>query len=277
VHGVTGATGEIGRRLTRRLVDRGEEQRLIVRDPSRVETLPGVEVVEFGGYGDEERMRKAFTGLSTLFFCSAKEAEDRVAQHRSVVDAAVAAGVERIVYLSIIGAGSQATFTFARDHFDTEQYIRSSGISFTFSRQSLYADFLPLLAGNEGVIRGPADEGRFAPVLRDDVADVLVNLLVQSGHDGVTYTLTGPETHTLAEIADLLTRLTGRRVTFENETLEQAYASRASYGAPAWEVDGWVTTYTAIAVGEWDVVTDDVRRVAGHDPVSVQQFLESLN
>ena len=165
----------------------------------------------------------------------------------------------------------------AARHYDTEQYIRASGIPFTFSRQSLYADFLPLLSGEDGVIRGPAGDGRFAPVLRDDVADVLVNVLVQPGHDGVTYTLTGPETFTLAEIADLLTRLTGRRVTFENETLEQAYASRAAYGAPAWEVESWVTTYTAIAAGEWDVVTDDVSRVAGHHPTSVQQFLESLN
>jgi NAD(P)H dehydrogenase (quinone) len=275
--GVTGATGEIGRRVTRRLADREEKQRLIVRDPSRLEMLPGVEVVEFGGYGDEDGMRKGFTGVSTLFFCSAKESEDRVVQHRAVVDAAVVAGVERIVYLSFIGAGAQATFTFARDHYDTEQYIRSSGIPFTFSRQSLYTDVLPLLGGNEGVIRGPAGDGRIAPVLRDDVADVLVNVLVESGHDGVTYTLTGPEANTLSEIADLLTKLTGQCVTFENETLEQAYASRAAYGAQAWEVEGWVTTYTAIAAGECDVVTDDVRRVAGHDPISVQQFLESLN
>jgi uncharacterized protein YbjT (DUF2867 family) len=65
------------------------------------------------------------------------------------------------------------------------------------------------------------------------VADVLLNVLLQSGHDGLTYTLTGPQAHTLAEIADLLTNLTGRRVTFENETVEQAYASRAGYGAPA--------------------------------------------
>jgi uncharacterized protein YbjT (DUF2867 family) len=162
--------------------------------------------------------------------------------------------------------GPEATFTFARDHCDTEQYIRASGIPFTFSRQSLYTDFLPLLGGEDGVIRDPAGDGRFAPVLRDDVADVLGNLLAQSGHDGLTYTLTGPEAHTLAEIADLQTRLTGQRVTFEDETLEQAYASRAGYGAPAWEVDGWVTTYKAIAAGEWDIVTDDVRRVAGHDP-----------
>ena len=276
--GVTGATGEIGRRLTRRLADREEKQRLIIAViPVAWRSCPGSRWSSSGGTANEDGMRKAFTGVSTLFFCSAKEAEDRVVQHRAVVDAAVAAGVERIVYLSFIGAGPQATFTFARDHYDTEQYIRSSGIPFTFSRQSLYTDVLPLLGGDEGVIRGPAGDGRIRFVLRNDVADVLVNVLVQTGHDGVTYTLTGPETYTLAEIADLLTTLTGRSVTFEHETLEQAYASRAGYGAPAWEVEGWVTTYTAIAVGECDVVTDDVSRVAGHDPVSIRQFLESLD
>ena len=277
--GVTGATGEMGGRLTRRLADRGEEQRLVVSDASRAEMLPGVEVVEFGGYGDEDGMCKAFAGLSTLFFCSAKEAEDRVAQHRTVVDAAVTAGVERIVYLSIISAGPEATFTLARDHYDTEQYIRASGIPFTFSRQSLYADFLPRLSGEDGVIRGPAGDGRFAPVLRDDVADVLVNALVQPGPSE-----RGCYVH--ADRAGSVHTRRDRRSPYaadgaardvRDKTVEQAYASRAAYGAPAWEVESWVTTYTAIAAGEWDVVTDDVRRVAGHDPVSVPQFLESLN
>jgi uncharacterized protein YbjT (DUF2867 family) len=69
----------------------------------------------------------------------------------------------------------------------------------------MYTDFMPLLGGADGVIRGPAGDGRVAPVLRDDVADVLANVLVQSRHDGLTYELTGPEALTLTEIADLLT------------------------------------------------------------------------
>ena len=185
--------------LPRRLADRREAQRLIVRDASRVESIPGAEVVEFGGYGDEQGARRAFLGVSTLFFCSAKESEDRVSQHRSVVDAAVAAGVERIVYLSIIGAAPTATFTFARDHYATEQYIRSVGLPFTFSRQSFYLDFLPYLSGEDGVIRGPAGDGRFAPVLRDDVADALVTMVTEPGHEGATYELTGPEAATMTQ------------------------------------------------------------------------------
>jgi len=93
------------------LTERGAPHRLIVRDAGRAPTGPG-EVVDFGGYGDPAGMRRAFDGVSTLFLCSAREAQDRVEQHRSAVDAAIAAGVARIVYLSFVGAARDATFTF---------------------------------------------------------------------------------------------------------------------------------------------------------------------
>ena len=64
-------------------------------------------------------------------------------------------------------------------------------------------------------------------------------------------------------------------MSFENETLEEAHASRQGFGAPAWEMDGWISTYTAIAAGEFDVVTDHVMRLAGHQPVSIEQFVEA--
>jgi len=274
--GVTGATGEVGARLARRLSASGHGQRLIVRDAARAPELAGAEVAVFGGYDDAPGMQAACTGITTLFLASAHEAEDRVTQHRRAVDAAVAAGVRRIVYLSIISAAADATFTYARDHFHTEEHIRASGVAFTFSRQSLYLDFVPLLAGEDGVIRGPAGDGRVAPVLRDDVADALHAMVTGTGHDGATYELTGPEAFTLAELAQALTAAGPRPVRFHDETLEEARASRESYGAPAWEVAGWISTYTALGAGEFDVVTDHVARLTGHEPVSVEQYLATL-
>jgi uncharacterized protein YbjT (DUF2867 family) len=218
-------------------------------------------------------MRKAFAGISTLFLVSATEAPDRVRQHRAAVDAAAAVGVERVVYLSFVGAAADATFTFARDHFHTEELIRESGMGFTFSRQNLYMDLLPFIGGEERVIRGPAANGRLAPVLRDDVADALSEMLIGERHEGETYELTGPDAHTLSEIAALLTEFSDRPTSYENETVDQAFASRAHYAAPDWEVEGWVTSYTAIAAGELDVVTDDIRRLTGHDPTSVRDYL----
>lgn len=274
--GLTGATGEIGGRLARRLADRGERQRLIVRDRSRLPPVAGADVVEVAGYHDGVGMRDAFGGLDTLFLCSAREAADRVEQHKTAVDAAVAAGIERIVYLSSVGAAADATFTFARHHFLTEQHIRASGLAFTFSRQNLYMDLLPLIPGPDSVIRGPGADGRVVPVLRDDVADALLTLVTQAGHEGATYELSGPDALTLGDVAGELSRALGRAVTYENETLEQAQASRAGYGAPDWELEGWITTYTAIAAGEFDVLTDDVMRLTGHPPVSVPELLSTL-
>jgi uncharacterized protein YbjT (DUF2867 family) len=85
--------------------------------------------------------------------------------------------------------------------------------------------------------------------------------------------MTGPEAFSLAEAAEELSRASGRTVTYQAETLEEAYASRASYGAPDWEVAGWVTTYVAIANGDLEEVSGDVAAVAGHPPASLAEFL----
>jgi hypothetical protein len=77
----------------------------------------------------------------------------------------------------------------------------------------------------------------------------------------------------MAEMAAEISSATGREVVFRDETLEEAYASRASYGAPEWEVEGWVTSYAAIATGEWAKVSDDIRRLTGHEPTSFAEFL----
>lgn len=270
--GITGATGAVGRRVADRLAASGRSQRLVVRDPSRAPGLPRAEVAE-AAYGDPESMRLALSGIETLFMVSGSEAADRVRQHLSAVDAAVEAGVQRIVYLSFLGAAPEATFTFARDHWWTEEHVRSTGLRHTFLRDNIYLEMLPALAGPDGVIRGPAGDGRVGAVARDDVADVAVAVLLGEGHDGRVYDVTGPEAITLRQAAEELSRFAGRDVTYHPETLEEAYASRASYGAPDWEVEGWVTSYAAMAAGELDVVSDTVRELTGHAPMNLSDFL----
>ena len=271
---VTGVTGGLGGRVARRLADRGVGQRLVVRDPGRAPRLAGAEVAA-ASYDDPERLRRAFQGARTLVMVSASEDPDRLRLHANVVDAAGDAGVERIVYTSFLGAAPDCTFTFGRDHWHTEERIKASGLTWTMLRDSLYLDFLPLMVGPDGVIRGPAGDGRVAAVTRDDIADVAVAVLLEGGdgHAGRTYDLTGPEALTMAEVAEQLTAFAGRRVTYHAETVEEAYASRAHYGAPDWEVAGWVTTYAAIANGDLEAVSGDVAAVAGHPPTSLAEFL----
>jgi NAD(P)H dehydrogenase (quinone) len=271
---VTGVTGGLGGRVARRLAERGVGQRLVARDPGRAPELAGAEVAA-GSYDDRDSLRRAFAGAHTLFMVSASEDPDRLRLHANVVGAATDAGMERVVYTSFFGAAPDCSFTFGRDHWHTEELIKGSGLRFTMLRDNLYLDFLPLMVGADGVIRGPAADGRVAAVARDDIADVAAAVLLADGdrHDGRSYDLTGPEALTMAEVAQRLSELAGRTITYHPETLEEAYASRASYGAPDWEVDGWVTTYVAIANGDLEAVGGDVAAVAGHPPMGLDDFL----
>lgn len=272
--GVTGATGELGGRVAARLAERGVTQRLVVRDPSRAPELPGAEVARASSYGDGEEMRRALEGVRTLFLVSAGEARDRLQQHFTAVDAAVAAGVERIVYLSFLSAAPDATFTFARDHFHTEEHVRSTGTRHAFLRPSMYLDYIPFFCSPDGVIQGPAGDGRLAPISRDDLADVAAVVLTEDGrHDGQTFEVTGPEPITLHDAAEQLSLVTGRTISYLEESVEEARASRAPSGAPDWEIEGWVTSYAAIAAGELDVVSDTVARLTGHRPQTLPEFL----
>ncbi|UUU36060.1 SDR family oxidoreductase [Streptomyces sp. CA-210063] len=261
---VTGATGRLGGRVAHRLAERGVAQRLLVRSPERAPALPGATAVR-GEYGDREAVVRGLTGARTVLMVSASESADRVSQHRAFVDAAVAAGVEHLVYVSFFGAAPDAAFTLARDHFHTEEHIRASGLAHTFLRDNLYAEIVPDLAGEDGVIRGPAGQGRAAFVSQDDIADAAATVLARpADHAGITYDLTGPESVTLDEAAAILSEQLGRTVRYQPETIEEAYASRASYGAPPWQLDAWVSTYTAIAAGELDGVSSAVPDLTGH-------------
>ena len=271
--GVTGSSGNLGGRIARLLAADGIEQRLLLRSPAKAPALPRTEVVQ-ASYDDGAAVRRALAGVEVVLMVSGSESANRLDEHRSFVEAAAEAGVRHLVYTSFYGAAADATFTLARDHHHTERYVEQSGMTWTFLRDNLYLDFFPMLAGDDGVLRGPADGGRVAAVAQDDVAAVATAVLLDpSSHERRTYDLTGPEALTVAEAAATMTRVLGREYSFHDESLEEAYASRASYGAPDWQVDAWVSTYTAIASGELSAVTDDVERLIGRAPLSLADVL----
>jgi len=271
---VTGSTGALGGLVAGDLAERGVPQRLLARAPERAPRLPGAVAVA-ADYADRDAAVRALAGARTLLMVSGSESADRLEQHRTFVDAAVDAGVEQIVYTSFLGASADCTFTLGRDHWATEEHIRSRGMAFTFLRDNFYLDFLPFMVGEDGVIRGPAGDGRVSAVARADIARVAAAVLLDPvSHRGATYDLTGPESLTMTQVAAVLREETGREVSFHDETLDEAYASRRQWDAPDWQYDAWVSTYTAIRAGEVEAVTDDVRRVTGQAPISLRELLK---
>jgi NAD(P)H dehydrogenase (quinone) len=269
---ITEATEALGRGIAARLAGFGFAQRLIVRDVEQAPNLAGAEVAE-ASYDDAAAMRRALAGVRTLVLLAARESPDRVQEHFATVDAAVAAGVERVVYLSFLAAAPDATFTLARDHFETEEHARATGVSYTFLRPSLYLDSVPSLCSPDGVIRNTAGDGRVACVSRADVAAVVVAIVIESAHDGLTYDVTGSEAQTMTEFAQQLALVTGRPVTYLLETLEEARASRAASGATDWEIAGAISSFAAIAAGELDAVSDTIVRLTGNQPQTLGDYL----
>jgi uncharacterized protein YbjT (DUF2867 family) len=180
-----------------------------------------------------------------------------------------------VVYTSFLGAAPDAIFTLARDHAATEQHLRDSGMGWTFLRDAFYLDLVPHLVGEDGVIRGPAGDGRAAFVAQEDVARSAAAVLHDPGaHSRATYELTGPESLSFAEAAHILSTVRGTTVTFHDETIDEARASRARWEPEPFEMDAWVSTYTAIAAGEQDVVSDDVERLTGRRPLTLVELLD---
>ncbi len=273
--GVTGATGAIGGRVAAHLAGRGVAQRLIVRDGARSPRLDGADVRVASGYAAGDELRAALEDVQTLLLVSGGESATRLDDQRTALDAAVAAGVQHVVYLSFVGAADpNATFTLIRDHHGTEEHLRSLPVRHTMVRDSLYLDVVPDMVGADGVIRGPAGNGRFGGVARDDVGEALAAILVSPGaHAGKVYELTGPQSLGMQEAADLMAQASGKPIRFYNEPLQEAFESRMDPDVPDWTIDARVTSYLAVARGELDLVTDDAQSLIGRPPAGLADVL----
>jgi uncharacterized protein YbjT (DUF2867 family) len=270
---VTGSTGAVGGHVARLLADSGIQQRLLARTVAKAPSLPGAVVHPFA-YDDREASLAALDGVETLFMVSAAENERRLDEHCAFIDVARDAGVRHIVYTSFLGAAEDAVFTLGRDHWATEEYLKASGMTWTFLRDSFYGDIMPFFADEEGVIRGPAGDGRTSLVAQVDVARSAAAVLQDlAAHVNATYGVTGPEALTMTEIAAIISTARGTTVTFLDETIEEAVVSRAHFGVPDWQMDAWISTYTSIASGEQAPVTGDVEKLTGTPPMTLAELL----
>jgi uncharacterized protein YbjT (DUF2867 family) len=220
-------------------------------------------------------MRVALKDVNTLFLVSGGISPRRFEEHVSAMNAAVSVGAKRIVYVSLVGAAEHATFAHARDHWQTEQYLGTLPVCWTVLRPSIYARMLAARADEHGVIRGPAGDGRFAAVDHDDIAEVAAEVLAPgadhgSSVEGAILEITGPNAVTMAEAAEQLTLASGRRFSYEAESVEEAIKRRSQVD-DVHEVERWVSWFQAIACGEFGSLTDVVPRFTGHPALTIAE------
>jgi uncharacterized protein YbjT (DUF2867 family) len=264
---VTGVTGALGSRIAAGLAARGVPQLLLGRRPDRLPDLPGAERRGPAAYDDARAMGEALTGASTLVLVSAHRTGRRLEEHANVVETAKAAGVERVVYVSLVGASPTATYLNARDQWMTEQYLAGAGIRHTVLRAGFYTSTPAALADDDFVVGGPGGAGRIALVTHEDIAAVTTAVVLDDGpesvHDGAVLEITGPEALDLRETVHRIAAATGRPYRYEVETLEEAFARRWRRGFSGQQIETWISWFQAIARDELSVVTDVVHRLTG--------------
>jgi uncharacterized protein YbjT (DUF2867 family) len=272
---VTGASGKVGGMIAARLARQGIAQTLLVRDAARAPQLPGAEVV-VADVTDAASIRAALRPGDRVFMVSVHEAvEARIAAHRSFVEAAAAAGAGLVAYLSIVNPSATAAFHHGRSHHATEQMLLAAGVPYAFLRMNLFLDDLPLWFDPDGVCRGPGGDGRVALITRVDTAAASAAVLASDGFQNEALDLTGEESHTLGELAELCREVVGRPFRYEPGAREDWLASRIAAGVPAWDANIGVGSYDALRDGEFDVTSDVVRRLTGTPAESPRAWVEA--
>ena len=272
---VIGATGTVGRLVVRQLTARGEQVRALVRDPDTARQRLGDRVQYVVGDLDRPANLTPALAAADRVFLLTRQSDRQPGQERAVVDAAVRAGVRRLVKLSVFRADERSPLQIARQHALTERAVRESGLGYTIVRPVFFMQNLPGMI-RDGAIRTAAEDGRVAMVDARDVAAVAVDALTGYGDEGRTYTVTGPQAMTFDEVAAALSRETGDPVRHVRVTPDQVRAALERNGVPTWFARDMARLQSMLAVGYEDLVTDGVRTVTGTAPHTLAEFCRDL-
>ncbi len=272
---ITGANGANGAELVKLFAAQNIPVRALVRDRSRAEkiALPGVETIE-GDFDRPETLDAALKGIERAFLLT-PSSERAEKQQLAFVEAAQKSDVKHIVKLSQLGADADSSQRFLRYHGKVETAIRESSLAFTFLRPNLFMQTLLSFAGTikeKNAFFAPMGEGRVSVVDTRDIAQVAFVSLTGDGHENKIYEITGPDSLSHGQMAEQLSGVLGRTISYVNIPPEAMRQSLLDLHFPVWQADGLLEEYAAWSQNEAAQVTGDVRDVTGHDPRSFEQF-----
>jgi uncharacterized protein YbjT (DUF2867 family) len=280
---ITGATGQLGSLMVASLLERvsPKEVAVSVRDPGRAAHLAerGVRVRR-GDFSEPSSLADAFAGATQVLIVSANEiGEKAVDGHLAAIDAARAAGAERILYTSHQGASADSLFAPMIDHAATEGYLAETGTPFTSLRNGYYATTIPFLLGQAlttGEIIAPAD-GPVSWTTHPDLAEAAAVILADPGRfDGPTPPLTAPDVFDLQDVADILTKLTGRTIRRTVADDDEWAAGLVAHGAPGTLATMMLGMFRAARRGEFSATSPILGDLLGRPATPLSSFLEGV-
>jgi len=283
---VMGAGGQLGREVVRALLDRGVAPADVVcnvRSPDKVADLAGQGLaVRRADYDDPPSMVEGFVGAEALLLIPTfVPVEPRVVQHGNAVQAAMQAGVGRLLLCSFGSGSPESRFQVAPFMLYAESRTRLSGLPWTVLRNGMYldpiADWVPELVAI-GRLPYPVRTGRVAYISRHDLGRAAAGAMVDDAHAGRVYDLTGPEALSMPRLAGIVSAVTGSTVRFDSITDEQ-YAQVCRDGeesVPEYLIPILTSLYHAVEDGEFGAVTDHVQQLAGSQPEDAESYLRRV-
>ncbi|AHM62362.1 putative nucleoside-diphosphate sugar epimerase [Flammeovirgaceae bacterium 311] len=284
---VTGATGHFGKAVIKFLLQKGVSASNIsalVRDEAKAEALKAKGItIKVGDYDDYSSLTKAFKGIKQLLLVSGNDLAKRGKQHENVVKAAVEAGINHVYYTSIDRKDDNAEASpitlVMETHLHTEQIIKSSGMVYTFFRNNIYADMIPLFLGDQVANTGvffPAGEGKVAFATRENMAEATAAVLATEDLQNKEYVFSNTESVSFGDIANMLSEIFGTKIQYANPTAEAYTEALTSVGVPTDIITMSVEWGEAFKQGTFSRTSNDLERLLGRKPTTVREYLQTV-
>jgi len=269
---ITGATGDVGSKVVNQLLQRGHRPRVFVRNAQKAQALFGDRVDIFvGDLTQPTSLHPALEGVDELFLVNSSP---QIPLHDELAaKAAKAAGVRHLVKLSSMDV--QHGLAIGAWHELGEAAIRASGLSFTFVQPTGFMSNLLAWARSiktEGIVRASTGEGRRAFIHSEDTAAVSTAALTTHEYDGDSLPITGPEALTFAEATATIGSAIGKRLTFQPISDDEARQRYSAVSDSVAETEAHVSLWRAIREDRLAGVTDNVQRILGRKPISLDQW-----
>ena len=268
---ITGASGNVGREVLKQIAQTGAQVRAAFQSAGKAAAPQGVEIAVVD-YNQPETLRNAIKDVSRVFLVG-PPTEQLPVLERKAIDVFAQSDVRLVVKLSAMG-GREAIFP--RQHAESEDYIRSSGLPYTFLRPNGFmqnmVNYNATSIKTQNAFYGSEGDGRVSQIDIRDIAAVTVKTLTEDGHAGKTYTLTGPQALNNTEIAHILSEVLGREIRFVNLSPEQLKQALLSAGLPEWNADALLDLQRFYRVGKAATVTQDVEQLLGRKPIRFASF-----
>lgn len=280
---ITGATGHLGTAVITTLLKKipPKQIALLIRKEEKRKEFEAKGFHAFlGNYDDLDSLQKAMRGVDTVLLISSTDEGDRMQQHHKVVDAAKKTGVANIAYTSrSLKDKSTLSNKLMIEHFDTEDYIKQSGLNYTLFRNALYMDVLPLFVGKQVFEKGifqPAGNGKVAFALRNEMGEAIANVLLNEKWENKVYWFTGSEAYSFYDVASALTQLSEKEVTYTPVGASAFMTMMLEKGLLEPMVQKIIGFNTDISNGQEATVTNDLEMKLGRKPSSLAEGIKLL-